>query len=147
MNAIPRKPVELFADPAVIIEHRPDGTRLFSSKLQLPDYARCTGVWLERWADETPDAIFFAERGKDGEWMKLSYAEVRSRVYRIATWLLGQNLSAERPVLVLSGNSLEHALLMQACLHIGVPISSVSVLPGVASVLSIVSWPPPVPHR
>jgi feruloyl-CoA synthase len=126
MNAIPRKPVELFADPAVIIEHRPDGTRLFSSKLQLPDYARCTGVWLERWADETPDAIFFAERGKDGEWIKLSYAEVRSRVYRIATWLLGQNLSAERPVLVLSGNSLEHALLMQACLHIGVPISSVS---------------------
>ncbi len=126
MNAIPRKPEELFADPAVLLEARPDGTRLFSSKLDMPDYARCTGVWLEQWAKETPDAVFLAERGKDGEWIKLTYAQTLARVYRIASWLLGQNLSPERPVLVLSGNSLEHALLMQACLHIGVPISSVS---------------------
>lgn len=126
MSPIARKPDELFADPAVVIEERPDGTRLFSSKLQLPDYARCTGVWLERWAEETPNAVFLAERGKNGEWITLSYGEVRARIYRIATWLLGQNLSAERPVLVLSGNSLEHGLLMQACLHIGVPISTVS---------------------
>jgi feruloyl-CoA synthase len=126
MNALPRKPEELFADPAVVLEARPDGTRLFSSKLELPNYARCTGVWLERWAEETPNAVFLAERGKDGEWVELTYAEVRARVYCIATWLLGQNLSAERPVLVLSGNSLEHALLMHACLHTGVPISTVS---------------------
>lgn len=126
MDVLDRTPDGLFADPEVIVEARADGTRLLRSALAMPEYARCTGVWLERWADETPDAIFFAERGRDGDWVKLTYGETRRRVYRIATWLLGQNLSAERPVLVLSGNSLEHALLMQACLHVGIPISSVS---------------------
>jgi feruloyl-CoA synthase len=126
MTALARKPEELFADPAVILEVRLDGTRLFSSKLALPDYGRCTGEWLERWARETPDATFLAERGPDGQWITLSYAQTLARVYRIATWLLGQKLSPERPVLVLSGNSLEHALLMHACLHVGIPVSSVS---------------------
>ena len=126
MNSIARKPAELFVDPAVILEARPDGSRLFSSALALPGYARCSGEWLERWAAETPDAILIAERGADGEWVKVSYGEARARVYRIASWLLGQKLSPERPVLVLSDNSIEHALLMLACLHVGVPISPVS---------------------
>ncbi|MFA4969649.1 MAG: feruloyl-CoA synthase, partial [Sulfuritalea sp.] len=116
----------LFVEPAVILEDRADGSRLFRSALALPDYSRCSGEWLERWAAETPDAILIAERGADGEWVKVSYGEALARVYRIATWLLGQKLSPERPVLVLSDNSIEHALLMLACLHVGVPISPVS---------------------
>ena len=126
MSAIARKPAELFVDPAVILEARPDGSRLFRSKLELPGFARCSGEWLERWAVETPDAILIAERGTDGEWVKVTYGQALARVYRIATWLLGQNLSPERPVLVLSDNGVEHALLMLACLHVGVPISPVS---------------------
>jgi len=126
MSAIARTPAELFVEPAVTLEDRPDGSRLFRSALALPDYSRCSGEWLERWAAETPDAILIAERGADGEWVKVSYGEALARVYRIATWLLGQKLSPERPVLVLSDNSIEHALLMLACLHVGVPISPVS---------------------
>lgn len=126
MSAIARTPAELFVEPAVTLEDRPDGTRLFRSALALPDYSRCSGEWLERWAAETPDAILIAERGADGEWIKVSYGEALARVYRIATWLLGQKLSPERPVLVLSDNSIEHALLMLACLHVGVPVSPVS---------------------
>ena len=126
MTPIPRKPEELFADPTVILEARPDGTKLFRSKLALPDCARSTGVWLEQWAQATPDAVFLAERGADGAWIEVGYAQTLDRVYRIATWLLGQNLSPERPVLVISGNCIEHALLMLACLHVGVPISPVS---------------------
>jgi feruloyl-CoA synthase len=126
MSAIARTPAELFVEPAVTLEDRPDGTRLFRSALALPDYSRCSGEWLERWAAETPDAILIAERGADGEWVKVTYGEALARVYRIAAWLLGQKLSPERPVLVLSDNSIEHALLMLACLHVGVPISPVS---------------------
>jgi feruloyl-CoA synthase len=126
MSHIARKPAELFVDPAVILEARPDGSRLFRSALALPDYARCSGEWLERWAAETPDAILIAERDADGEWVKVTYGQALARVYRISTWLLWQNLSPERPVLVLSDNSIEHALLMLACLHVGVPISPVS---------------------
>jgi feruloyl-CoA synthase len=126
MSPIARKPDELFVEPAVILEARPDGSRLFRSALALPDYSRCSGEWLERWAGETPDAVLIAERGLDGEWVKVTYGQALTRAYRIATWLLGQNLSPERPVLVLSDNGIEHALLMLACLHVGVPISPVS---------------------
>ncbi len=127
MTPVARKPADLFVDPAVILEARPDGTRLYKSAVPMPEaYARCSGEWLEQWADATPEALFIAERGADGEWVRVSYGEARQRVYRIATWLLGQKLSAERPVMVLSDNSIEHALLMLACLHVGVPHCAIS---------------------
>ncbi len=126
MSTVARTPADLFVDPVVTLEDRPDGSRLFRSALVLPSYARCSGEWLERWAVETPDAILIAERGADGEWVKLSYSEALARVYRIATWLLGQNLSPERPVLVLSDNGIEHALLALACMHVGIPVCPVS---------------------
>ena len=50
------------------------------------------------------------------------YGEARRRVVAIATWLLGQNLSAERPVVILSDNGIEHALLALAAMHVGVPV-------------------------
>jgi feruloyl-CoA synthase len=58
--------------------------------------------------------------------VKLSYAEALARVRAVATWLLGQRLSAERPVVVLSDNSIEHAILMLAAMHVGVPVSAIS---------------------
>ncbi len=127
MNRIARKPADLFAEPSVIVEKRADGSRLLRSAIVLPQSRlRCSGEWLERWARETPDAVFLAERGADGEWIRVSYACALSRVQAIANALLGLRLSAERPVMVLSDNGIEHALLMLACLHIGVPHCAVS---------------------
>jgi feruloyl-CoA synthase len=127
MTSIARKPAELFADPSVIVENRADGSRLLRSAIALPPSSlRCSGEWLERWAHETPDTVFLAERGADGEWMRVSYGTALSRVKAIANALLGLKLSAERPVMVLSDNGIEHALLMLACLHIGVPHCAVS---------------------
>ncbi|WP_041646462.1 feruloyl-CoA synthase [Aromatoleum aromaticum] len=117
----------MFARPVVNIEARPDGSRVLRSGIQLPDgYARCVGEWLERWARDTPERLFLAERNVAGEWDRVSYGEARRRVIAIATWLLGQNLSAERPVAILSDNSIEHALLMLAAMHIGVPSCAIS---------------------
>ena len=127
MKPIPRQANELFVDPAVVLEASPDGSRRFRSKIALPaDYARCSGEWLEHWGRTTPDAIFLAERGSDGHWIRLGYGEARRRVHHIATWMLGQNLSAERPVVILSDNGIEHALLMLAAMHIGVPSCAIS---------------------
>jgi feruloyl-CoA synthase len=127
MKQIARKPAELFAPPSVILETRPDGSRLMRSAIALPPSSlRCSGEWLERWARETPDAVFLAERGVDGEWIKVSYGAALSRVKAIANALLGLALSPQRPVMVLSDNGVEHALLMLACMHIGVPHCAVS---------------------
>jgi len=127
MKTIARKPAELFVDPVVILEASGDGSRRFRSKIELPgDYGRCTGEWLEHWSMAAPERLFLAERGTDGTWAQLRYGQARSRVYRIATWLLAQNLSAERPVAILSDNGIEHALLMLAAMHVGVPSCAIS---------------------
>ncbi|MFH1872311.1 MAG: feruloyl-CoA synthase [Pseudomonadota bacterium] len=127
MNSIARKPADLFADPSVIVESHADGSRRLRSAIPLPASSlRCSGEWLQRWARETPDTVFLAERGADGEWVRVGYGAALARVKAIANALLGLDLSAERPVMVLSDNGIEHALLMLACLHIGVPHCAVS---------------------
>ena len=117
----------MFVEPLVMIEARSDGTRVLRSGITLPEhYGRCVGEWLEHWAAQAPERLFLAERGADGEWIKLNYGDARQRVVAIATWLLGQNLSPERPVVILSDNGIEHALLMLAAMHIGVPSCAIS---------------------
>lgn len=114
-----------FHPAQVELERRADGTLVLRSPEPLGSYARCLGEHLERWAKERPDAVYLAQRECDG-WRKLSYAKVRTLVHRIATNLLGRNLSAERPVAILSENSIEHALLALASMHVGIPVVPVS---------------------
>lgn len=117
----------LHATPEVIREIRPDGTQYLRSAISLDNtYECCVGDWLEHWAKETPEQIFIAERGTNGAWEKLTYQAARKQVIAMATWLLGQNLSPERPVVILSDNSVEHALIMYAAMHIGVPSCAIS---------------------
>ena len=127
MSEIIRDPARMFAEPDLVEIHRADGSRILRSGVPLPEtYARCVGDWLEHWARVQPDELFLAERNAAGEWDRLSYGEARRRVVAIATWMLGQNLSAERPVVILSDNSIEHALLMLAAMHVGVPSCAIS---------------------
>jgi feruloyl-CoA synthase len=91
----------------------------------LPSYPRKLTERLEEFAARTPDRILFAQR--DGvAWRTLSYAQAVSRARRIGEWLLGKNLSAERPLVVLSGNDIEHALLHLGALYVGIPYAPVS---------------------
>jgi feruloyl-CoA synthase len=114
-----------FLPAKVDCERRTDGTIVLRSPEPLDAYARCLGEHLERWAKERPDAVFLAQRDGDS-WRQLSYAKVRRLVRAIATNLLGRKLSAERPVAILSENSIEHALLALAAMHVGIPVVPVS---------------------
>ena len=83
---------------------------------------------LLRWAAERPGHSFLARRGSPPQraWMHLSYAETLRRVLALAQGLLDLRLGAERPLLILSGNDFEHALLSLAAMHVGVPVAPVS---------------------
>src|SRR5512134_3795542 len=107
------------ADVAVM--HRDDGAVFLRSPHVLGPYPRNLTERLERWAREAPARAFAAQRDPAGGWRTLSYAEAHARVRRIGVALLARGLSAERPVAVLSENSLEHLLLTLAALHVGVP--------------------------
>ena len=103
-----------------------DGSFVLRSPEPLRPYARCIGEWLERWAAETPDAPAFAERAPDGSWRRLSWAQTRAAVGRIAQGLLDLKLAPQAPIVVLSDNALDHLLLLLAGMHIGVPVCTVS---------------------
>jgi feruloyl-CoA synthase len=91
----------------------------------LQPHARCIGDWLEHWSRTAPHAPFLAERSGDG-WRRLSYEQVRQQVGAIAQALLEMALPPARPVVVLSDNSVDHALLALASMHVGVPVCTVS---------------------
>ncbi|MFT4097671.1 MAG: feruloyl-CoA synthase [Rhodoblastus sp.] len=123
--AIKERAVEL-GPQDVIIDRRKNGIVYARSPHALDDVPRTITTPLLKWAKETPDAIVVAQRGPDGEWRKLTYAQFLARVERIGAALIGRGLSQDRPVAILSGNSVEHLLLLVACMHVGVPVAPIS---------------------
>ncbi|HBI71478.1 MAG TPA: feruloyl-CoA synthase [Massilia sp.] len=73
-----------------------------------------------------PERTLVARRGADGEWIRLSYAQVLDSARRIGQALLDRGLSAERPLVILSGNDLEHFQLALGAMYAGVPYSPLS---------------------
>ena len=103
-----------------ILETGPDGTQYAHSPVALGPYPRKLTERLEHWAAETPDRTFLARRDAGGAWVHLTYADTLRRTRAIAQSLIGRHLSSDRPVVILSGNSLEHALLGLASMYAGV---------------------------
>lgn len=103
-----------------------DGSFILRSRVAPRPHARCLGDWLEHWARVTPDAVFLGERDPQGSWRRLSYAEVRRQIGRIAQALLDRGMSQAAPIAVLSDNSIDVALLMLAAMHVGVPVAILS---------------------
>ena len=102
------------------------GVHYLRAEQPLQDYALRMTDRLQHWAETAPDRIFIARReklagGGTGSWITVSYAQAWSSARRIAQALINRGLSAERPVVILSENDLEHALLALGCLVAGVP--------------------------
>ncbi len=112
----------------VNVQTRTDGAILMTSPLVLATPPRAVGLWLETWANRTPEALFLAERGPgDGAtWRRLTYGECLQRIRSVAQALLDRGLGPNRPVMILSDNSVNQAILTLAGLHAGVPIVPVS---------------------
>jgi len=128
MTSAPRGDASsLFAMPQTVAEHRADGSIVLRSADPLRDSARCIGDWLEHFARQTPDRIFLAERDSaDTPWATMTYAGALRRVRAAASWILAQGLGTERPIVILSDNSIDHALLALAAQHVGVPSAAIS---------------------
>jgi feruloyl-CoA synthase len=117
----------LFMAPQVKAERHADGSIRLTSPVPLGDYARCAGDWLEHWAHERPDRIFLGDRASvDAPWSTVTYREALRQVRAIGGWILAQGMSAARPLVVLSDNSVDHALFALAAMHVGVPVAAVS---------------------
>ena len=117
----------LFATPEIVADRRADGSIWLKSTTPLQQGARCVGDWLEHWARQTPERIFLGERSSvDAPWTTVTYQDALRQARSIAAWVLAQGLSAEHPLVVLSDNSIDHALFALAAMHVGVPIAAIS---------------------
>src|SRR6266568_2224696 len=115
-----------FGNPAVSIERRDDGTICLRPKAKLGDYPVRITDRLHHWARTAPERVFMAERDASGGWRQITYAQLLTSTRAIASALLARGLSAEKPVVILSGNSVDHALLAFGALYAGIPFCPVS---------------------
>jgi feruloyl-CoA synthase len=105
----------------------PNGSIILQLEQDLGKFPEKITEKLIYWADQKPTHTFIARRNlTDGTWLKLSYQETLTKVKNIAQYLLNMGFSSEESIVILSENSLEHALLSLAALHIGIPFTPIS---------------------
>jgi len=124
MSKAPVIPLQ-FAAPGVEVAPLLGGGYLLRSPYALKPYPAKLGLHLERWAREAPARDFLAER-EGGGWRRVTYGQALASVRGIGQALLERGLGPERPVAILSDNSINHALLTLAAMHVGVPVAPVS---------------------
>src|SRR6202161_1195656 len=93
-----------FGDPVVTVERRDDGTIYLRPKIPLGEFPVRLTDRLHHWAKAEPDRVFIAERDAFGGWRQISYAQLLASSRRIASALLARDLSADKPIVILSGN-------------------------------------------
>jgi len=108
------------------VERRPDGSLILRPRAALGPYPLRMMDSLEHWAAVAPDRIVVARRSRSDEWVTISYRQMLERVRRVAAGLITRELSANRPIVILSGNSLEHLVLALSARWAGVPCCAVS---------------------
>jgi feruloyl-CoA synthase len=113
------------------VDSENNSVQYFQAKQPLEPFAtRITDRFLH-WANKTPTTTMFAQRellanGQRGEWQKISYAQALGYARSIGKALIDRKLSVDRPVVILSDNDLEHAMLALACIYVGIPHCSIS---------------------
>ncbi len=114
-----------YAPAEVRVDKRADGAIVLRSPQALEPYARAVGDWLVQWHERAPDRTFLAERKGDG-WRRVSYRDALAHARRIGQALLDLGLGPDKPVAILSDNSVDHALLALGAMHVGVPVAPIS---------------------
>ena len=111
----------------IAVERRPDGVIILKSRIPLQPYEKHIPASLAKWAAEAPSRIWLAQRaGPEREWRKVSYGEAKRIVDGLTQGLLDLGIEPGRPVTILSGNSIEHALMTQAAMQARLPAAPVS---------------------
>src|SRR3984957_3164519 len=115
-----------FGNPAVRIDRRDDGTIYLKPQKALGEYPERLTDRLHHWARFEPNRVFMAERGESRGWRQITYTQLLASTRSIASALLARGLSADEPIIILSGNSIDHALMAFGALYAGIPFCPVS---------------------
>src|SRR5216683_2438363 len=114
-----------FGSRSVEVQKRPDGTVLMRSSLPLSQYGRSVCDYLASWSEKAPDRTWLAQRLGD-EWESVTYGQGWKRVRAIGESLLELGLTPGSKIAILSGNSIEHGLLMVGAMAVGMSVAPIS---------------------
>jgi feruloyl-CoA synthase len=117
----------LFASPDVVAEATGDGCLLLRSAEPLGDYPVTVIHSLRAWARQDPGHALVAERTPEGPWRTCAYGQAVAAAGSIGQALLDMGLGPDRPLLILSGNGVDHLLLTLGAMTAGIPVAPVSV--------------------
>lgn len=121
----PFRPVR-FAPVEIALQAQDDGSILLTNRQPLqPLPVRQLCDYLRRYAGERPLQTFLAEPAGDG-WERINYAQALTRVNALSQWLIDRQIPDDRPIFILSENSINHALLQLAAMQIGIPVMPIS---------------------
>jgi feruloyl-CoA synthase len=120
----PFAPLDL-EPPDVRLENRPDGSILLRARQPLRAYPAHLGAILQARAEQTGDRVFLGERLGSG-WRELTYGDAWIQAQRIGQALLDRGFGPNRPIVLLSGNSIDHARLTLGAIVVGIPVVPVS---------------------
>lgn len=121
-----------YVERKIDVERRSDGSILLRNLHPLLEAPDNLAAPIRKWAVEAPERTWLAmrkpgsQKGKLGDWDRLSYGEAALRVNAIAEALLRRGMNQQTPLMILSGNSIEHALMTYGALLAGVPVVPVS---------------------
>ncbi len=122
----PLRPIT-YAEPEIVRQDAPDGSLRLRSSMPLGAYQPSLARLFRDATERNPDGLFLAERHASAAWRELTYEEARGLVDGLAHGLIERGLSPERPVMILSANSVDHALLTLAGHTAGIPVAPISV--------------------
>jgi feruloyl-CoA synthase len=116
-----------FVQPPIVVERTADGsTHLRCDIAAVPRYAHVPDLLFQR-SQQVPERAVIAQRGRDDRWQTISYAALEERSNRVACYLLATQCGPHTPLLILSGNSIEHAVMLLGAMKARVPVTPVSV--------------------
>lgn len=127
----PFKPLPM-KPPSVDVQRKPDGTIYISSRHPLGQMHRSIAHLFEERAAQHPDRNFIGERtplpdGRTGDWRYITYGEANRQADAVAQALLDRGMGPDAPLMILSGNSIKHAVMMLGAMKARVPVAPVSV--------------------
>jgi feruloyl-CoA synthase len=116
-----------FVQPPIVVERSANGSIHLRCDIAVtPKYAHVPDLLRQR-AKQFPTRPMIAQRASDDRWLSISYAALEERSNRVASYLLANGSGPHTPLLILSGNSIAHAVMLLAAMKARVPVAPVSV--------------------
>ena len=115
-----------FGKPVLEVSHEASGIIKIKNIEQPDEWPSNIILKLLFWAKKKPNNVYLAQRDEHNDWEKLTYKETLKKVESLSFFLLKQGLSENRPLVILSGNDFNHALLALACLYSKIPFAPIS---------------------